>query len=237
MTSRRLAAVALMLLAFAGCNNDPTVVSAPIAPAAQALVLLSTGGAASSVPGTDGTGGAGGDFRATTTGLLSLGSASSVPAVPTTPVAPNAGAFTVATPLSTTTQPGTILIPGSVTTATTTPVVVTSSNGDIVVSGTLQSGDTGTAQVDIQLLAPHGTVYVNGSILTAGSDAASNGRAGGMLTISAARVVITGTIDTHGVSNTTVIGANGGKGGDVDISSTQGPIFLTGGLIQTRGGN
>src|SRR5204863_7525682 len=126
-----------------------------------------------------------------------------------------------------TSPPGSILISGSVTTAGTTPIVIQSTNGDIVVSGLLQSGDTGAAQSEIDLLAPNGTVYITGTVRTAGVDALSNGRSGGKLVINAARVVITGSIDTHGVANTTVAATNGGAGGDVDIIAAQGPVFCT----------
>jgi hypothetical protein len=203
----------------------------------EALTISSAGGSGESDFGVDGIGGKGGNFRVTTTELLSLGSPALIPTVPTAPVAPTIGIFTAVTPLGSITQSGTILIPGSVTTAGSTPIQVTSSSGDIVVSGALISGDTGTAQADIQLIAPNGTVYVNGSITTAGSDSLQNGRSGGNLLIQAARVVITGTIDTHGVAvNSTVATVNGGNGGNVDIRASQGPIFYTSGSIVSRGG-
>jgi hypothetical protein len=236
MISRRLAALTLSLLAFAGCHEDPTVEAILVQPSTAALGLFSAGGAASSVAGVDGVGGTGGDFKVTTNGLISLGSPSFVPSAPAVPAAPSTFEYVAVAGQATVTKVGSIEIPGSITSATTTPVVITSSNGDIVVDGALQSGDTGTAQVDLQLIAPNGTVFVTGSIRTAGLDSASNGRAGGNLTIPAARVVITGTIDTHGVANTTVVAANGGKGGDVDVTSSQGPIYLTAGSIVTTGG-
>jgi len=237
MISRRLAGLTLSLLALAGCHEDPTVQAILVQPSTAALALFAAGGNASSTPGLDGVGGAGGDLQVTANGLISLGSPSFVPTAPAVPAAPGTFEYVVVAGEATITKVGSIRITGSITTSVTTPVVITSSNGDIVVDGALQSGDTGTAQVDIQLVAPNGTVYVTGSIRTAGVDSASNGRAGGNLSIDAARVVITGTIDTHGVANTTVVGANGGKGGDVDIKSSQGPIFLTAGSVVTSGGS
>ena len=41
MISRRLAALALSLLAFAGCHEDPSVVPVLVAGSASALALLS----------------------------------------------------------------------------------------------------------------------------------------------------------------------------------------------------
>lgn len=237
MISRRLAAVAVSLLMFVGCHEDPTVINVLVQPTVSPLVIVSNGGTASSSTGLDGIGGQGGNFLLTTTELISLGSPAFIPVVPALPAPPTLG-FAAVSPLASTTQPGTIQIAGAVTTAGTTPITVTSSTGDIVVSGALFSGDTGTAQSDIQLIALNGTVYVTGSIITAGSDAAVNGRSGGNLLIQAARVVITGAIDTHGVaSNSAVATVSGGNGGNVDIQAFQGPIFFTSGAINTTGGS
>jgi hypothetical protein len=236
MISRRLAALTLSLLTFAGCHEDPTVEAILVQPSTVALGLFSAGGNASSVAGLDGVGGAGGNFTVTTNGLISLGSPSFVPSAPAVPAVPSTFEYVAVAGQATITKVGSIQITGSITTATTTPVVITSSSGDILVDGALQSGDTGAAQADLQLVAPSGTVFVTGSIRTAGVDSALNGRAGGNLTINAARVVITGTIDTHGVANTTVVAANGGKGGDVDVTSSLGPIYITAGSIVTTGG-
>lgn len=237
MISRRLSALALSLLAFAGCHEDPTVLSVAVAPSVSAMLLSMAGGAASSTPGLDGTGGDGGNFTVRTNGLLSVGSAAFVPSAPSTPTPPTVFASTPASPVAGFSTSGSIHLAGVLTTAAVASVTIESLNGDIVVSGLLQSGDAGAAQTNITLQAGNGTVYVTGTVRTAGSDAASNGRAGGNLTINAARVVITGTIDTHGVANTTVAGGNGGKGGDVNVVSTQGPIYFTSGSINTRGGN
>jgi len=110
MISRRLAAVALSLLAFAGCHEDPTVVAVAVVPSVQALALLAAGGAASSAPGTDGTGGRGGDFKITTNGLVSLGSPSFVPEVPAVPAAPTVFEYTAVAPQATITTTGSILV-------------------------------------------------------------------------------------------------------------------------------
>ncbi len=237
MISRRLPALALSLLAFAGCHEDPTVESVLVQPSVEALALFAAGGNASSATGVDGDGGAGGDFRVTTNGLISLGSPAFVPAVPTIPTAPTTFDSAPSSPLPvSTTAVGSIHLTGLLATAVLPTITVLSNNGDIVVDGTLQSAAVGTGQTNIVLQAPNGTVYVSGTIRTAGTDSASNGQAGGNLTITASRVVLTGSIDTHGVANTTVAGVNGGKGGDVDVTSSQGPIYVTAGAIVTTGG-
>ncbi len=237
MISRRLSALTLSLLAFAGCHEDPTVEANRVQPTTAVLGLVSAGGDASSASGIDGVGGAGGNFKVTTNGLISLGSPSFIPGVPAVPTPPSI--FEVAPPsplLVTTTAVGSIHLTNSLATAAIPTVTVTTSNGDIVLDGSLLSAAVGTGQTNIVLQAPKGTVYVSGVIFTAGADSLSNGQSGGNLTITAARVVITGSIDTHGVANTTVAGFNGGKGGDVDITTSQGPIYFTAGSIVTSGG-
>jgi len=236
MISRRLSALTLSLLAFAGCHEDPTVEAVLVQPTTQALTLSAAGGAASSTAGADGVGGAGGSFLVTANGLISLGSPAFIPGVPAIPATPNVTSTPLSTPVATTSSAGSILISGNVTTTATTPVVLTSTNGDIVISGALQSGVLGSVLSDIQLIAPNGTVYVTGTIRTAGDDAAMDGKAGGKLTIDAARVVITGTIDTHGLADNTGA-SNGGKGGDVDIKASKAPIYFTSGSIVTTGGS
>jgi hypothetical protein len=238
MSLRRLSVVTLFLLAVSGCHEDPTVLTVAVQPSVTALALLASGGTASASSGADGVGGVGGQLQVVTSGLVSIGSPAFVPAVPAVPAQPSTFSLTPTTPLQNTPSPfsGNILIAGNVTTDTTSPIVVKTDNGDIVVSGLLQSADAAGSQADISLIATNGTVYVSGTIRTSAPDAASNGRAGGKLIIKAARVVITGVIDTHGVANTTVLGANGGNGGDVDITSTFGPIFYTSGSIFTSGG-
>src|SRR5437763_1557516 len=145
MISRRLAAVALSLLAFAGCHEDPTVVAVTVAPTVQALALLASGGAAASAPGTDGTGGNGGKFMIKTSGLISLGSPSFVPSAPAVPASPTVFELSAVSPLGSTSNTGNILVDGTITTGITSPIILTSTNGDIVVSGLLQSADTGAA--------------------------------------------------------------------------------------------
>jgi len=237
MISRRFAALALVVLALAGCHEDPTVVKVQVQPSVQSLSINAAGGNASSPAALDGLGGGGGNLSISANGNISLGSPSFPPTAPAAPATPTVTSASLTTPVGTTTISGSILVSGSATTAASTPIVLTSSNGDIVISGLLQSGDTGAAQSDISLVAPNGTVYITGTVRTAGIDSVSGGRSGGNLTISAARVVITGTIDTHGVANTTVVAGDGGNGGNVDIISTQGPIFFTSGSMNTAGGS
>src|SRR5436189_870479 len=141
MISRRLSALALCLLAFAGCHEDPTVISVEVTASVQALAILAAGGAASSSSGLDGVGGQGGDFRVTASGLISLGSPSFVPAAPATPDLPTVFASIPTSPVpSSPPTVGSILLAGSLTTTNTATVTLQTSNGDIVVSGDLLSG-------------------------------------------------------------------------------------------------
>jgi len=234
MISRRASALTLSLLVLAGCHEDPTVEAVLVQPTAAALGLFAAGGNASSSAGTDGVGGAGGNFKVTTNGLISLGSPSFVPSAPAIPATPTVFESLPSSPLPvTTTAVGSIELTGILTTAAVATVTVTSSNGDIVVDGSLQSAAVGAAQTNIVLQAPNGTVYISGTIRTAGADGLSNGQPGGNETIAAARVVITGSIDAHGVANTA---GGGGNGGTVAVSSSSGPIYLTAGSVVTSGG-
>ena len=117
MISRRLAALALTLLAFAGCHEDPTVVQVSVQPSVLSLGINASGGNASSAAGLDGVGGTGGDCRIAVTGNISLGSPSFPPAAPTTPATPSVTSAPLVTPLASTTQQGSMIISGSVTTA------------------------------------------------------------------------------------------------------------------------
>ena len=162
MNSRRCAAVALCLLAFSGCHEDPTVVSVVVQPDVQALGLFADGGQASSGAGTDGTGGAGGSLSITASGLVSLGSSSFVPVAPVTPAVPSITTPPLANGLGDTTQAGSMLISGTITTANAQFVTYKSTGGDIVVSGALLSGNTGATapantQTSITLEAKNGT--------------------------------------------------------------------------------
>jgi hypothetical protein len=236
MISRRSAAVVLCLLAFAGCHEDPTVVEVTVQPTVEVLGLFADGGAASSAAGTDGTGGSGGIMSITASGLVSLGSPAFVPTAPVTPTVPTILTPSILTGQGDLTQTGSILVSGSVITSNTATVKYESTSGDIVVSGALQSGTLAGAMTAITLKALNGTVYVTGSVVTAGPDSAGNGQSAGSLTIQAARVVITGTLDTHGVANTTIPGQSAGNGGTLTITTGVGPIFITGGSIYTAGG-
>jgi len=152
MISRRLPALALSLLAFAGCHEDPTVESILVQPSVQALGLFAAGGNASSAAGIDGVGGQGGNFKVTTNGLISLGSPAFVPGVPAVPAGPTIFASEPTSPLPvTTTAVGSIHLTGSLLTAAIPSVTVTSNNGDIVLDGSLQSAASGGAQTNIVL--------------------------------------------------------------------------------------
>ena len=87
---------------------------------------------------------------------------------------------------------------------------ITSTGGDIFVSGSLRGGEVGGAARGLTLNAPQGTVYVAGSIDTAGRSA---GQGGGAIVITAQRVVLLGAVG-NGAD-----GAAGGSGGPIAIAA------------------
>ena len=81
---------------------------------------------------------------------------------------------------------------------------------------------------------PGGTVYIPGHLDTSGAGPAS--QAGGAIVITAARVVVTGTLSSNGGDSQTV----GGAGGAITITATgdvvlAGKVRLRGGAAQRRG--
>ncbi len=238
MTAFRFAAFALVGLCFAGCHDDPEVIEV-LVPAAnsQALAITASGGDASATPGPDGDGGAGGTIAIQAYGDLRLGDATSAPAQPSTPSIPSgvAPSTLAASVLSSTpgTEAGTLVISGSVTTAAA-DVTVGTLNGDIVVSGTIRAAQNGAGHYNLTLNAPSGTVFVTGSIFMSGVDGIEDGENAGSLTITAARIVITGTIDAHGESTVLAV-TPGGNGGPVTLTAT-GELLVLGGTIISMGG-
>lgn len=239
MSFRRLAAGVLAAVGLAGCH-DELVLRSTRAAAPQALTVTLSGGAASSLSGALGTGGDGGDFRAFAFGdVLVLSESSPLSA----PAAPGPPATSVATTdpdgLST---PGNLLISASL--VTTGDAVYESTNGDVIISGTLQGGDDGGGgQFNVTLRAPNGTVFISGTVRTAGNadnDGFRSGDGAGNITVEAARIVLTGTLDARGEDNTA---GSGGDGGTVVLDSAAPGVvggihvYCIGGSILTAGGN
>jgi hypothetical protein len=230
MTRRRFAALALALATFAGCHEDPNVQQVVVPGAATALTIFTDGGTAATQGNAAGTGKDAGKITATAIGDLNLGGSTTltnptVPPVPaaTAPVGSVTGGFTGS---------GSVLISGNVSLAPAATVTFESLNGDLVITGTIKTTDVGVTQAHIDLKALNGTVYISGSVLTTSSDGNPTGDQGGSIDITAQRIVITGTIDTHGEASATI----GGIGGAVSMTtSANGQILVTGSVLTSGG--
>jgi hypothetical protein len=234
MTRPRFAAAVLVLLTFAGCHEDPKVQEVTVPASATALAIFTNGGTGNTKTGNAaGAGANGGSLIARVVGDLNLGGTTTLVA-PTVPTAPTTGNAPLTSPTTGVNTTGTIIISGNVNVDTATAnATFTTSNGDIVVSGNLRTVLAGATQNDITLNAPAGTVYITGSIVTSSSDNTDSGDFGGNVNITAARIVITGTIDTQGEAG--AASGTGGDGGDVILTSTNGPIIITGSVLTSGG--
>jgi hypothetical protein len=247
MISRRLAAVALTLLAFAGCHEDPTVVSVLVGPGSDLLTINARGGNTSAPALVVAAAGTGGDVKAFATGAMNLGSAGSVFAAPAVPVAPATGTeltnamITAGTPIA-----GNVLVSSTLQIAAGVfPAAIATNNGDVVILGSLiAERGAGATTNSITISAPAGTIYVLGSIRASGTAGAPDNPNGGSVTLTAARIVLTGSIDTSGELEAAAAGGNGGAvlldttaAGGSFISFTSGSIASSGGNGTAAGGN
>jgi hypothetical protein len=96
-------------------------------------------------------------------------------------------------------------------------------NGDLFITGTLRGADLGASRQGFAISAPGHIVYVSGAIDTSGT--AGSGQAGGAITITASRVVVTGRLNSSGGDSATA----GGAGGSITITSV-GEINVLGGV-------
>jgi hypothetical protein len=237
MKVSRFAALAALSCAFAGCHDDPQVITVLVPPAVQSFVLDTTGGSATSGTGLVGSGGSGGELRIYASGDVDLGTRSTVLTAPTPPAAPSTGTPLTAG-LAGVPTAGNLLLSGTLSLDTTAnPAVFTSTTGDIVISGTLVADDEGVNTDGITLNAPAGTVYISGTVRTASSDGTPDGDGAGPLVINARRIVITGAIDAGGEDHSGASGAGGG-GGDVTLNSDPGqPVYILGTGIDASAGS
>jgi hypothetical protein len=92
---------------------------------------------------------------------------------------------------------------------------ITVEGGDLFIRGNLRSADLGGARQSLKLTATGGTVYVFGTVDTAGAAVKeAGGQAGGAITINAQRIVVVGKLSSAG-------------GGSVGTAGSAGAITLT----------
>jgi len=234
MMLRRLAllfALALLVPACGGGGDE----SEPPPPAPATFVLQANGGIAtgSAVPGAS-IGGQCPLFQISAGGSVTAGIAP-LPSMPPLPVPPTSGTVVSSLAADVNQSSGNVLLPGTVTATGASIRTVTAAHGDIVVSGSLVSGQNAGAQVNLALNAPQGTVYVPGAIRTGSVDGVQDGTASGTLSITASRIVVTGTIETTGEANSSGAGA---AGGSVTLTtSPSGTDILLNGQFLLSGGN
>src|SRR5262245_637512 len=228
MISRRLSALSLVLVTFAGCHEDPKVQNVIVPGAATALAINTDGGQGSTPTNSAGTGRNAGTITARVLGDLNLGGSTTIGAA-TLPATPTTGTFPLS-PVAGFTGPGTVIVSGAVSLSAAASVTFRSDTGDLVISGILQTTDVGK-QADISLEAPNGTVFVTGSVLATSADGTASADQGGTVTITAARIVVTGTIKTQGEAGP----ATGGAAGAISMTSSTGPVIITGTLLAAGG--
>lgn len=182
-------------------------------------------------------GGNGGFVSANALGPVFVG-VNAAPQAPDLPAAPTAGTVVGNWTGVQTVANGNAIVSGAVTASPTAGAAsLVCSEGDIVISGTLTAGDNGATETNLTLSAPGGTVWITGSIRTGRVDATANGDSAGTLTVSALRIIFTGTIHGQGEDNPA---GDGGQGADVILDTEGGnatSILLVGGSMDTTGGN
>jgi hypothetical protein len=128
------------------------------------------------------------------------------------------------------TRDGTIHLGADVQAGGADPVrQITVNGGDIFVDAVLRGADLGAAIQSLSLNAPGGTVFVTGAIDTAGRG--SEGEAGGAISITARRIVVTGKLLSSGGAHD----ALGGAAGAITLKATE-EIVVTG-VVDASGGN
>jgi adhesin HecA-like repeat protein len=124
--------------------------------------------------------------------------------------------------------PGSVSVPHMVASGGGDGVRHITSGGDLFVDGTIRTADLGGARQGLLLSAPSGTVYVTGTVDTSG--ASGNGQAGGALTITARRLVVTGSLISAGGD-----GPAAGAAGAISVTTTDGAFLV--GTVDASGGN
>jgi hypothetical protein len=243
MSRRHLAAFALLVLAFSGCGH------AFVFPPAVTWTIDTRGGSAFSTNVTPtGVGGVGGNISAFTrtdvfffNETMGVGLQGAVGSPPTLGTELTNPMITAGVPIA-----GNVLVSGTLQIASgTNPATITTNTGDVVIRGSLIAERSAGATTNaISINASAGTIYVLGSIIARGTAGTPDNQHGGDVTLTAQRIVITGTIDTGGLSRPASTGGNGGAVmldtgivPSTTILVLDGVIRTPGGAGQTQGGN
>ena len=234
MLHTRVASLALILAAFAGCSDSSDDGDTIISLLRGSLTLTASGG--TGTEGDGGLGGNGGTFDVTASGNIFTG-VNPPPLSPAIPTPPTVGDPVASWTDVQTINTGNAILTGTVTGSTTASVATLNvTTGDLVILGTLRAGDNGAFETELQVNVPAGTVWILGTIRTGRVDGVNDGDEAGLITINAQRVIFRGTIDARGES-----GADGGDGAFVTFSTEgvggQTSQILSGGSMLLQGGN
>ena len=180
-----------------------------------------------------GQGGAGGHALLTTTGAIMIDPAGALAPWPAIGEAP-AGGTTIADgelPADLV-HAGTLRLAGTTVTSGVGVRTLRVTGGDLVIAGTLQAGLDGGATQALSIDVPDGSVFLEGAIVTSAA-APNGGEHAGAITIRARRVVVRGEVLALGACHDE---GNGGDGGAVSITATEGDVVLHDGRIGSSGG-
>jgi hypothetical protein len=236
--NKKAALALLFLLSVSSCGGDgggdgggPSTGggSSPEAPIPDNATFISANGGGAA--GAAAFGGRGADLDIISGGNLFVG----VTAPPLAPELPTAPAF--GTPVGNWTNVQTIstgnaILSGEITALTMgTDATLNITTGDLVIDGTLLAGNNGPVETNLFINVPSGTVWIRGSIRSGRIDSATDGDSAGDVTITALRIVFTGSIDARGEDG-------GGSGGNVVFDTRGGATsqLLSGGSVDVSGG-
>lgn len=228
MNTRRLLLLGVFAFAFDGCGGGSS----------GGTFLDASGGTASAKGIAGASGGGGGALNVHSAGVIKIG-VSTGPAAPALPQPPTTGTeLTNAMIAAGTPIPGNILVSSTLQIlGGPDPATITSSTGDIVILGTLiGERSAGTTTKAISISAPAGTIYVRGTLRTRGTAGSPDNPHGGDITLTAQRIVVTGTIDAGGEDEP---GGVGGDGGNLLLDTTGAggtDVLCRGKLLTTVGG-
>jgi hypothetical protein len=184
------------------------------------------------VEAASGSGTNGGEMKLTSRGELVLDPAIAAADAPAAPALPEGAPVTAAELAADFSHDGTIRIDGTVAAGGADAVrTITATSGDIVIAGTLSGADLGGGTQGLSLNAPAGTVYVSGTLSTAGAAATTgDGHVGGAITITALNIVISGSVTSAGGNGVSA----GGAGGAITLTAAGG-IAASGGIDSLGG--
>jgi len=239
MTVKRAGMMALLTLSMiGGCNkksgDDITIINSLF----RGGLNYSANGGIASGNAASAFGGNGGNLGVNPRGNIFVG-VNPPTLTPALPSVPNTGTLVTSWTDVQTIDSGNALINGAITAGTTGfQATLNVSTGDLVLNGSLTSADNGGTETDLLINVPAGTAWIRGNIRTGRVDGVSSGDFGGRVTITALRIIFTGTIDTRGEDDPAGFAGNGGTVifNTEGVGTGQTSQLLVGGTMTLSGG-